>query len=71
VTYELLRGTNERLYELSEDLSKVPKASASQLTFERNLPLKDLAPGQYTIRMKITDQNRNQVLTPSAQFTVN
>ena len=70
VTYELLRG-NEKLYELSEDLSKVPKASASQVTLEKNLPLKDLAPGQYTIRLKITDQNRNQVLTPSAQFTVN
>jgi len=37
---------------------------------EKGYSLKDLAPGQYTLRLKITDKNRNQVLTPSAQFTV-
>ena len=66
-----LKGKSERLYELSEDLSKVPNASVSQVTFEKNLALKDLAPGQYTIRLKIPDPNRNQVLTTPAQLTVN
>jgi hypothetical protein len=27
-------------------------------------------PGQYTLRMKVTDKNRNQTLTPSATFKV-
>jgi len=40
------------------------------VTIEKLLPLKDLVPGQYTIRIKVTDKNRNQILTPSAQFTV-
>jgi hypothetical protein len=35
------------------------------------LPLKGLAPGQYTLKMKVTDNKRNQTLTPSATFTVN
>lgn len=66
-----LKGKSEKLYELSEDLSKVPNASARQETFEKNLALKDLAPGQYIIRLKISDPNRNQVVTTSAQLTVN
>ena len=66
-----LKDNNEKLYELSGDLSRLPDASASQVTFEKNLALKDLAPRQYTIRLKIPDPNRNQVLTTSAQLTVN
>ena len=71
VSYEVTKnGTNEKIFELSEDVSKVPGASTNQVTIEKLLPLKDLAPGSYTLRVKITDKNRNQVLTPSAQFTV-
>lgn len=66
-----LKGKSEKLYGLSEDLSKVPNAGARQETFEKNLALKDLAPGQYIIRLKIPDPNRNQVVTTSAQLTVN
>jgi hypothetical protein len=32
--------------------------------------LKDLAPGDYTLKMKVVDKKRNQTLTPSAGFTV-
>ena len=71
VEYELVKsGSNDKVFDFSEDLAQVPGASASQVTIEKLLPLKDLAPGQYTIRIKVTDKNRNQVLTPSAQFTV-
>ena len=41
------------------------------MTIEKLLPLATLQPGQYTLKLRITDKNRNQVLTPSAQFTVN
>ena len=71
VTYEIVKnGTNEKIFEASEDVAKIPGASANQVTIEKLLPLNTLAPGQYTLRVKITDKNRNQVLTPSAQFTV-
>ena len=71
VEYELVRsGSNERIFDVTQDFSDIPDASSSQLTIERFLPLKTLLPGQYTLRMKITDKNRNQTLTPSAKFTV-
>ncbi len=71
VTYEVVKnGTNEKIFEVSEDVAKIPGASANQVTVEKLLPLNGLAPGTYTLRVKITDKNRNQTLTPSAQFTV-
>jgi GWxTD domain-containing protein len=71
VSYELTRnGTNEKIFEITEDVSKIPGASANQVTVEKLFPLKDLLPGQYTLHVKITDKFRKQVLTPSAQFTV-
>ena len=72
VEYELTRnGSNDKVFDFTEDVTKIPGASASQITIEKLLPLKDLAPGQYTLHLKITDVKRNQVLTPTAQFTVN
>ncbi|MGA1994252.1 MAG: GWxTD domain-containing protein [Bryobacteraceae bacterium] len=72
VQYELVRsGSNEKLFDFSEDFSQVQDASSQQMTIEKLLPLATLQPGQYTLRLRITDKNRNQVLTPSAQFTVN
>jgi GWxTD domain-containing protein len=71
VEYEVLRnGSNERIFIYTEQLDQIPDASASQVTIEKLLPLKTLAPGQYTIRLRITDRIRKQVLTPTAQFTV-
>ena len=71
ISYEVTKnGTNEKIFETTEDVSKIPGASANQITIEKLLPLKDLLPGQYTLRVKITDKFRKQVLTPSAQFTV-
>jgi|CZKE01.1.fsa_nt_gi GWxTD domain-containing protein len=63
-------GTNENIFDYTEDIGQMPNASAAQVTIEKLLPLKTLAPGKYTIRLKITDKVRNQVLTPTAQFTV-
>ena len=63
-------GTNEKIFEFSEDIAKLPGASAQQVTIEKLLPLQTLEPGQYTLKMKVTDKNRNQTLTPSATFTV-
>ncbi len=71
IEYEVLKnGSNEKIFEFSEDVSKVKDASAQQVTIEKLLPLQTLKPGQYTLKMKVTDKNRNQTLTPSATFTV-
>jgi GWxTD domain-containing protein len=71
VDYEVVKkGTNEKVFEFSEEVATMPGASSSQVTIEKLLPLKSLAPGQYLLKLKVTDKNSNQVLTPSATFTV-
>jgi GWxTD domain-containing protein len=72
VDYELVKaGSNEKIFDFSENFTEVPGAtSATQVTIEKFLPLKNLAPGKYTLRMKVTDKVRNQVITPTADFTV-
>ncbi|HXI40430.1 MAG TPA: GWxTD domain-containing protein [Bryobacteraceae bacterium] len=71
VEYEVTKnGTNEKIFAFSEEIAKMPDASAQQVTIEKLLPLQTLKPGQYTLKMKVTDRNRNQTLTPTATFTV-
>jgi len=72
VTYEVTKnGSNEKVFpDVTEEVQQIPNASSSQVTIEKFLPLNSFAPGQYTIKVKVTDKNRNQVLTQSAQFTV-
>jgi GWxTD domain-containing protein len=71
IEYEVTKnGSNEKIFDFTEEVSKVPDASAQQVTIEKLLPLQTLKPGQYTLKMKVTDKNRNQTLTPSAIFTV-
>ncbi len=71
VEYQLVKkGSNEEVFKFTEELSDLPDASASQATIEKLYDLNNLQPGQYTLRLKITDKTRNQVLTPSADFTV-
>jgi GWxTD domain-containing protein len=71
VQYEIIRnGSNEKVLDFTEDLSEKQEGSASMTTIQYFYPLNKLEPGQYTIRLKITDKGKNQVITPSAQFTV-
>ncbi len=72
VDYEIVKsGTNEKVLEHSQPVSGIPGASTSQITIEQVLPLKNMDPGQYTLRIKVTDSVKNQSLTPSVNFTVN
>ncbi len=71
IEYEILRtGTNQTVFSYSEEVTAIPDASAQQVTIEKLLSLQSLEPGRYTLKLKVTDRNRNQVLTPSAAFTV-
>ena len=63
-------GTNENIFDYTQEVSEIPNASTQQVTIEELLPLKTLEPGKYTIKLKITDKVRNQVVTPTAQFTI-
>ncbi len=69
IDYEVVKnGTNEKIFEFSEELNN--SASASEVTIEKLLPLSTLQPGSYTLKMKVTDRKRNQTLNPTATFTV-
>ena len=71
IQYEVVKsGTNEKILDFSEDVANLPEASAQQVTVEKLLPLKNITPGEYTLKMKVTDKNRDQTLTPSATFKV-
>jgi hypothetical protein len=71
VEYEVVKnGSNQKVLEFAEEVAKLENASANQVTIEKVLNLKDLEPGQYTIRMKVTDRMRNQIVNPTATFTV-
>ena len=71
IQYEVVKnGSNEKVFDFTEDIVKLPEASAQQVTIEKLLPLNTLQPGQYSLKMKVTDKLRNQTLTPTATFTV-
>jgi GWxTD domain-containing protein len=71
IEYELLKdGVEKAIFDYTEEVLSLPGASAQQVTVEKLLPLESLAPGQYTLKLKVVDNNRNQTLNPTASFTV-
>ncbi|MDQ2900371.1 MAG: GWxTD domain-containing protein [Acidobacteriota bacterium] len=71
VQYEVTKnGSNEKVFDFSEEVAGMAGASANQVTIEKLLPLGSMAPGQYTLKLKVIDKNRNQTLTPTTTFTV-
>ena len=70
VEYEVVKnGTNEKVFDFSEDLSTLT-GGAAQMVIEKLLPLQNFEPGDYTLKMKVTDKKRNESLSPTATFTV-
>jgi hypothetical protein len=71
IEYEIDKaGTDEKIVSFSEDVEKIPNASASQVTIEKLVALDKLAPGTYTVKVKAFDKNRNQTVQQQANFTV-
>jgi len=71
IQYEITKsGVAKPVLDYTEDIMSIPGASSQQVTVEKLLPLDSLVPGLYTLKMKVVDKNRNQVLTPTANFTV-
>jgi GWxTD domain-containing protein len=70
IQYEVVKnGTNEKVLDFSEDLTSLT-GGAAQLLLEKRLPLANFAPGDYTLKIKVTDKKRNETLNPTATFTV-
>lgn len=68
VVYEVNKvGSTEKIFEFTEEIKD---GSPTEVTIEKLLPLKSLAPGQYELKMKVTDKIRNLTVNPSAKFTV-
>ncbi len=70
IEYDVLNASNQTVMSQTENITAIPNASAFLVTVEKKLPLRSLAPGKYTLRLKMNDKLKNQSLTPSAQFTV-
>ena len=73
ISYEIDKvGSTDKLFEFTEDISKLPNASANQVTIEKLLPLTNVPPGTYTLKIKAVDKRANQTLPiQSENFTVN
>ncbi|HKD07190.1 MAG TPA: GWxTD domain-containing protein [Bryobacteraceae bacterium] len=73
ISYEISKvNSTDKMVDFTEDLSKVPNASANQVTVEKLLPLKNIPPGTYTLKVKATDTRGNQTIQlPPANFIVN
>ena len=70
VQYQVVKsGTNEAVLDFTENLTSLT-GGAAQMIIEKKLPLLNFTPGQYTLKMKVTDKKRNETLTPTATFTV-
>jgi GWxTD domain-containing protein len=71
IQYEITKaGSEKAVLDYTEEITSIAGASSQQVTVEKLLPLQSLEPGQYTLKMKVVDKNRNQTLTPTANFTV-
>jgi hypothetical protein len=70
IEYQIMKkGTDQKLFDYTENVTSI-SGGAAQVVVEKLLPLNTLAPGHYELKMNIVDKNRNQTLTPSADFTV-
>jgi GWxTD domain-containing protein len=71
VEYEVDKaGSNEKIMDLSDEIGTIQYASASQVTIQKLLPLTTFAPGNYTLKMTVTDRNGHQSVQRQENFTV-
>ena len=71
VEYEIdLAQTGARVLDILQDLGTIEYASASQVTIQKLLPLATFAPGNYTLKITVTDRNGNQTVQRQENFVV-
>jgi hypothetical protein len=70
IQYEITKaGSSDKIFDFSEEAGKAI-GGASQVVVEQLLPLKNLEPGQYNLKINATDKKRNETVTQTATFTV-
>jgi hypothetical protein len=74
ITYQIARADKPdvAILDVTENLSDIRGASAGQVVIEKMLPLDKLGlePGSYKLSLKLTDNVRNETMTPTATFKV-
>nr|MCU0229289.1 GWxTD domain-containing protein [Bryobacterales bacterium] len=71
ITYEVRKvGSSDAVFTYEEKATTVENATASQVIIEKMLPLTNLEPGTYELRMKVKDHVTEDELTPTATFKV-
>jgi GWxTD domain-containing protein len=68
VQYEILKD-GKAILNQPEDAGNLKKAG-QQFTVEKTMPLSGLAPGKYTVQIKVTDNIKKQTVSPTASFEV-
>ena len=72
ISYKIARVDNpdELFLDLTEDISDIPGATPRQTVVAKMLPLTGVTPGEHRLSVAVHDSVSNEVLTPSATFTV-
>jgi hypothetical protein len=72
VTYQIAKADTPEQYvvDFTEEINTIRGASPEQLTVEKILPLNTFEPGDYVLNVKVEDEVKNEVLTPTAKFKV-
>ena len=71
IEYEVVRTSdNSKVFEFTDEVASIEGASANQTVVEKVLPLQKLEPGEYMLRMRVTDQLKNESISPEATFKV-
>jgi hypothetical protein len=71
IEYALLKDNGPQpVFQSQENVADIAGASPQQVTVEKLLPLDNLAPGKYTLQVKVTDKVNNKSITPTASFVV-
>jgi len=68
VQYDISKD-GKKILSQPEDPTKWASA-ARQITLQKEMPLKLLQPGKYTVEIKVTDNVKNQTVSPTASFEV-
>jgi hypothetical protein len=69
IQYQLIKG-EKTVFEAKENAADIPNASPAQVNIEKLMPLATLEPGKYKLKVTVTDNNTNQSISPTADFTL-
>jgi GWxTD domain-containing protein len=70
VVYEVRNRAGQKVLEQTDEVATVPGASASQVTLQKKLDLELLSPGSYTVKVRVLNKDRKDMLSQAAEFTV-